>query len=1334
MSVARADLSEAKRILLEKLLRGEATRQSLEAPLPERAPGAPVPLAPSQQPIWLHAQMAGDARIYNESQLVRYRGRMDRAVLERALNELVRRHEALRTVFAHADSAVVQVIFDSLQLSLPMVDLSGHAAAAREAELRRLVRTEAQRPFDLAVGPLIRVKLFRMAEDDYRLFVVNHHIVLDGLSLVGVLLPELATLYDAFSKGQESPLAEPRHQYADFALWQRRFLDNDSAAAQVEYWRKQLAPPIPTLQLPTDRPRQANPSYQGEVERFLLGSKLDSAVARFCERTSVTPNTLLLAAFKALLFRYGGQNDILLGSVMDIRQRPEFQNLVGFFVNTVVLRTHPTGNRTFREFLREVEEAVHGAIANRDVPLDELIRVLHPHRDVATQPLFQVVFSFPPRTKPADARWHWDPVYSGMTKFDILLEVEETAEGLVGNLSYNSSLFESATIRAMIEHFQTLLTAAIERPDTLLASLPLLTDLERYELTAQWNGPVAEVPETSVPALIRKRSRERAGAVAVRCGGEQMTYGELEQRSDGYAWRLREAGVGRESLVGIRMKRSCEMVAALVGVLKTGGAYLPVDPALPIERQRFLLEDGQAAMLLTDQPLAEDLKIDPGKVMLTGERAAGHAFPDVFVAPEDLAYVIYTSGSTGLPKGAEIPHGAFLNLALAVAAQPGFTAEDTMLAFATLSFDAAVSEIFVPLIMGGCVVLATEDEQQDPVRLLERMRACACTMMQATPATWRALVEAGWDGDKRLKVLSAGETLPRDLAAQLAARSAELWNMYGPTETTVYAVIHRVSSWEGPIPIGRPIANTRIWVLDPDHNPVPPGATGEVYIGGRGLARGYRRRAELTAQRFVSIPSVDSGRLYRTGDLARWLPNGILEYLGRADNQVKIRGFRVEVEEIEAALNQQPEVRASAVKAWPDPSGNMTLAAYVVAPKDTDVRTGLRTKLPHYMVPAHVVYLDALPLNPNGKVDRKTLPRPAAEGEAVTELRCETERQLAAIWESILDRRRIGRDDNFFELGGHSLLVTRLIRNIEQSFGRKISMASIFEAPTVAELAALLESDAAQTVPRRIVHFQPVGHHPPLFWTDAGPNFRDLAAHLSSNHPLIGLSLTLDEREEFSQAHSRWMEDVAARLVRSVRARQPQGPYFLGGWCASGMLAYEMAVQLRAAGQEVGLLILLDSPNYQHYQSLHPLRVTADRFVWHLRRLRRMPPQKLVRYAWDRARAFFAQPTRASKPPEVPEEYQAFVQAAYGYQLKPYDGKILAISPEDRPAFADLNESWRDAPVTSLRVVDVSGDHNSCMHEPNVAHLAACIDQALHAAETSLEAPTETPAVNAVAR
>ena len=1336
---APVQMSSAKRRLLEKFLRGEVSRQNRDLPIEPRAAGTPAPLAPDQHLIWLSAQMAGSEPAYNEPITFHYRGALNRELLERSFNEVVRRHELLRTTFASVDSEVVQAVHDRLTIPIPFLDLSKLSEEERELQANEIAVADSRRPFDLGVGPLLRARLVKMEPEYHRLYVTLHHLIFDASSIYRVVLPEITAIHRAFAAGEPSPLPEPRYQYADFALWQKRMLDNDSVAKQTDYWREQLAGDLPHLRLPADRPSPATYSYRGAMKAFAVSAEMTAALEAASRSEGVTLYMFLLAGFKTLLQRYSGQDDILVGGVSDTQRRTEFEKTVGMFLKFLPLRTHPAGEMSFREYLAQVKDILLGALANNDVPFDHLVRDLQPKRESTRRPFFQVTLSMnPPRVAAADPRWDLTQMdtETGFTKLDLYLEVDARPEGLMAKFIYSTDLFDAATIDRMAEHLLTLLQSAMETPGARLCDLRMLTAAEERQLKDGWNHTYREIPQTTVHELIEQQVARTPNSIAVEAAGVRLTYRQLNARANRLAGRLRGAGVKPGTLVALCVERTVDLVVAPLAVLKAGGAYVPLDPAFPKDRLAYLVEDSQAPVLVTTRSLegrvpaaaqtiycddAEDR--EDGAFMRAWSRSAvstgrppERAAAANIGGPTDLAYVRYTSGSTGKPKGVEIHHGAMVNLLLAMQREPGFTAADSLLAVTTLSFDISELEIYLPLISGGRLAIASRDDARDPQRLIDRLRESKCTVLQATPVSWQGLIEAGWKGQSDLRAFCGGEALSRDLAEQLLPRVAELWNLYGPTETTVWSAAHKVSPGTGPVAIGHPIDNTELYVLDAHRKLAPVGVAGELYIGGVGVARGYLRREDLTAECFVPHLFQTGERLYRTGDLARRLADGTLECLGRIDNQIKIRGFRIEPGEIEAALLEHPGVRAAAVRVWPDGLGNLSITAYIAgAPasiEKDELRRFLQQKLPDYMVPARFVSLDSLPLTPNGKVDRGALPEPPAADKTIRSIapRTEAERKLRSIWEQVLDARPIGIEDNFFDLGGHSFLVAKLLRRIESEFGQRLSMAALFEAPTISRLAAQLgDTSSIRRLPRTI-NLQPAGAREPLFWIHAGLPFRPLAMHLGTNRPFLGVDFERGDNEDFSGFT---FPELAARLVHTIRAVQPHGPYHLGGWCISGLLAYEAAAQLIEAGEAVKLVAVIDSANPTYFRTIPKYTLMASKAVCHLKRLLHMEIGDVFVHARQRMKGLFAQ-LFDRQPVEADPLETILNNAAIAYDPKPIQARVLVVQPVDHPEALDLRTSWANLrKYGNLEVGDIPGTHASMFEEPHVASLARCIGKRL---------------------
>lgn len=1033
-----------------------------------------------QQRLWFLSRMEPQSAAYNIVGGCRLRGPLDRDALRRSLAEIVRRQQALRTNIVEADGAPVTALRDAGDWTVEVRSLAGLPPQDRERELAAIALAESQRPFDLAADILIRASLVELAEDDHVQLVAIHHVAADGWSL-GVFCQEFCELYAAFAAGLPSPLPELPVQYSDFVRWRSEHIESRVALAQIDYWKHQLRPPLPATELPTDRPRPPKATYRGRRLRQMLPEGLRLAVERVSAAEQVTPFVTLLAAFNILLYRYTRECDVVVGTASAGRARPELEKLIGLFMNNLVLRSDLSGDPTFRELLARQKETVLGAFAHEHVSLDRLTRTLNPNRELNRSPFFQIMFilqNYPLRTvEIANLRIEPYEFDAQTARMDLTVEAQERDGGLALEWEFNTGLFDAATIERLQQHYRLLLEGAIEAPGKRLSELRMLTAAEASALAAAADARIEYPRALCVHDWIERQADSTPDALAVICGEERLTYRDLSSRSNSLARRLRSMGVTAETLVAVLVDRSASMVVALLAIWKAGGAYVPLDPQYPRNRLAFMLADSRAAVLITETNLLPSLPAEHPPALCLDRKdewmpESGAAL-ERFAAPHNLAYVIYTSGSTGKPKGVAVEHRSLVNFLASMSAEPGANAFERLLAVTTLSFDIAGLEIYLPLITGGAVVLASRNAASDPAALAALLRDSEITTMQATPVTWRALLDSGWQGETGLKILCGGEPLPRDLANRLLDAGAELWNLYGPTETTVWSTVQKVTSRSGPVPIGHPIANTATYLLDEHLQPSPPGAVGELYIAGDGLAREYLRRPELTAKAFIDNPFAPGGRLYRTGDLARRLPGGELECLGRADHQVKLRGFRIELSEIEAALERQPSIQQAAV-VKDEGSGTARLVAYVVArdraaADPAILRKALAAELPDYMVPAAFVALDAFPLTPNKKIDRKALPAPDAAALSPSGFYAppatDLERKVAAIWQELLGLPRVGAHDNFFDLGGHSLLVIQLQSRLRRSFRRELSVIELFQHPTVSAIADLLSQTPAGPAP-----------------------------------------------------------------------------------------------------------------------------------------------------------------------------------------------------------------------------------------------------------------------------
>jgi amino acid adenylation domain-containing protein len=1102
----------------------EAVSRVMQAsPMPLVPRHGTIPLSLAQERLWFLDQLAPVCAAYNIPVAVCLRGLLNVTALAQSLSEMVRRHEILRTTFPADNGRPVQAVALARPWTLPVVDLQEVPEHEREVQVRALARAEGQRPFELVRGPLLRPTLLRLAAEEHVLLLTLHHIISDAWSQ-GVFWRELGVLYEAFATGKPSPLPELGIQYGDFAIWQRQWLQGEVLDTQLAYWKEHLAG-LSTLQLPTDRPRPPVQAFRGARHPVMFSPALLQGLKGLSQRHGATLFMTLLAAFQTLLHRYTGQDDVPVGSFIANRHWLETEGLLGFFVNTLVLRTDLSGNLGFQELLGRVREVTLDAYSHQDLPYEKLVEALRPPRDLSRNPLFQVLFALrnTPRQAPklAGLTLSFLDVYNETAKFDLTLELGETPEGLSGWFEYNIDLFDAATIARMAGHFQTLLEGIVADPGQRAATLPLLTADERRQMLTEWNNTAADYPRDKyIHEVFEAQVAQTPNAVAFVYEGAQLTYQELNRRANQVAHHLRGLGVGPEVLVGLCMERSLEMVVGLLGVLKAGGAYVPLDPNYPQERLAFMLEDARVPVLLTQEHLAARLSDYRKQVICLDSKWCILAQqsdwnPVSGVTSDNLAYVLFTSGSTGRPKGVLGTHQAVMNaLAWMWQAQP-LTGQEVCCQKTSISFGDSIQELFGALLQGVQTILIPHRALQDPSLLVQTLAANRVTRIILVPSLLRMLLDTYNDLEDRLTSLklwiAGGEALSSDLCRCFMEHmpQSRLINLYGPSEasddTTWYetGVLHHPAP---SVPIGRPIANTQIYLLDRYLQPVPIGVPGELHVGGLGLTRGYLNRPELTAERFIPNPfsSEPGARFYKTGDLARYLPDGTIEYLGRLDYQVKIRGFRMELGEIEAVLEQHPAICQAVVLAREEVPSDVRLVAYVVLIRDStpamsELRNFLKEKLPEYMVPSAFVVLEALPLTPSGKVDRKALPppevgRPRLEKAFVAPDNA-IERQLTHLWEDLLGVKPIGRQDDFFELGGHSLLVVQLFAHIEKQMGIHLPLATLFQTPTIAHLAHCLrkrgevapgalpvEMPHAQAVSDRIRHpiarYLPSQYHP----------------------------------------------------------------------------------------------------------------------------------------------------------------------------------------------------------------------------------------------------------------
>ena len=1300
-----------------------------------------LPASNTQQRFWVLDQMKPGDTSMNVAVRFRLDGPLNVFALETALNEIIRRHEILRANFTILDGQVVQLVVPSRTIEIPVNDLRSWADSDRAAEGDRLAKEHAETPFDLASGPLLHAGVLRFAEMEHVLLINIHHIVSDGWS-IGVITDELGTIYQSLCQGQLCPLAELPIQYADYTLWDKEHHNLVAATEGEAYWKKQLAD-LPPFEVMPDRMRDGAAAARGHILSRLLPVPLTNALRELGRQQGATLFATMLATVAALLHRYTGETDIVTGSQVVGRNCVEIEPLIGPFINTLVLRTDVNGDPPFIEILRRVRDMVSDALSHQDVPLDRVAELLRVSRSADRNTLFQINFiyqrDFVQPWEHAGLRMTPIPSVSPGALYDLNIFLVERSDGWRVSCEYNTHLFLEDTVRRLLGHFENLLQAIVTAPEQPISTHCFLSAAERDELLYGWNHSFADYPKhRAVHELFEQQAWRTPNAIAAVFHGTAVSYRELNERANQLARVLRQREIAMGSLIGICLNRSTEMLIAALAVWKAGCAYVPLDPSFPAARLSFMSHDSQMRLLISEKALATTADFSAPTLLIDMEashiRLQERSNLAMSADPSQTAYAIYTSGSTGKPKGVLISQQALVNLLCAVVKSPGIQATDSLVAVTTLSFDIAALELFAPLLVGARVVIASKEEAQDGFHLRELLARSGATILQATPATWRILIDAGWSNTPKLKMLCGGEALTRELADSLLERGGELWNMYGPTETTIWSSWCQVHSDRSPISIGKPAANQFFYILDPKSQPQPVGVPGELYIGGDGVAIGYLNRAELTQERFLPNP-FEHGRIYRTGDRARFRADGNVEMLGRMDAQVKVRGFRIELGEVEAVLNSCPDVRVAAVVLHKDSAGENALAGYFVPARENgafveQIRAHLRLRLPDYMVPTFLVPLPALPQTPNGKIDRKALPAPESvrvELSAAIEAPLDPlEITLIAIWEKVLGVPHIARTDNFFELGGHSLLAAKMFARMQRMLGKALPLATLFQAPTVAKLAELLRDKGWSPSWSSLVPIRPGGSKTPFYFVHPiGGNVLNLAGiatHFDPEQPIFGLQAKgLDGKETPNTS----VEQMAKDYIEHIRSVQPDGPYHIGGFSAGGVVAYEMARQLHAAGQQVAVLALLDTKvdgpvENAKQASLQAVRRFVRtvgfnvRYAFHIgigpfarQKVKNWRIRANIRL-WSTQKAL-GQTTGNHLGVE-----EAFLFALRNYKPEPYQGNAILFRAKDElVSYPDPTLGWGGLVHGKLDIREVSGDHDSILYEPHIGTLARVLNSCL---------------------
>jgi len=1300
------------------------------------------PLSFAQQRLWFLDQLEGENVIYNLSAALCLEGPLHRTALEQSLHEIVQRHQSLRTCFPmNNGTPLAQLSVISYQLSV---------IQTLPEQIQEIVNQEAQRPFNLSKGPLFRATLLQLGPESHILLLTMHHIISDAWSK-GIFNKELSTLYTAFSQGQTSPLSPLPIQYTDFAHWQRQWLTGKILEKQLDYWKQQLAGAPALLELPTDHPRPAIQRYRGQTESLQVSASLTRQLKTLSQQSGATLFMTLLSAFAILLYRYTDQNDIVIGTPIANRTHREIEPLIGFFVNTLVLRLelHPH----FEQLLKHVRRIALEAYAHQDLPFEQLVEELQPERSLSHTPLFQVMFVL--QNAPMD---HLElpgltltplELESVIAKFDLTLTLEETANRLEGTLEYNTDLFEKATIKRMIGHFQTLLEGILKKPQQSLDKLPLLTAAE-YQQIKTWNKKTADYPvDLCIHQLFEAQVARTPQAIALVFEDQQLSYQTLNRKANQLAHYLQTLGIQPDTLVGLCIERSLEMVIGILGILKAGGAYLPLETNYPTARLAFMLEDAKVDILLTQSniqlPTAQRIDLDTEQ--FTEWKTDN---PISSVKPNNLAYVIYTSGSTGKPKGVLVQHNNVARLFTATQAWFHFNKKDVWTLFHSYAFDFSVWELWGALLYGGRLIIVPYWLSRSPEAFYELLQAQGVTILNQTPSAFRQLIHQSKNDDLNLRhIIFGGEALEFQSLTpwfeQHGDQTPQLINMYGITETTVHVTYRPLTLADQNNPksiIGKPIPDLQIYILDKNLQPTPIGIAGELHIGGSGVAQGYLNRPDLTAEKFITF--TDNNRLYKTGDLARYLPDGNIEYLGRIDKQVKIRGFRIELGEIEAVLAQHPNVQQNTV------INHKRLIAYIVPkPEKTintiEIRRFLKDKIPDYMIPNTIVQIEAMPLTPNGKIDNAALPTPdttvITEGHIVTP-RTLLEERLACIWVEILGIKKslelgpsqINIHDNFFDLGGHSLAAARLISRVRDIFQVELPIRYLFEYPTIAELAKSIETEPHQSEPKRWSYLVPIrasGTKKPFFIVPGGGGGEVELIHLTKLVYLLG-----QEQPVYGLQARGWdgkqnphpdVESMATDYLKEIRTVQHEGPYLLGGECIGGMIAFEMAQQLHTQGQKVAVLVLIDTVLLKKITHLtQPIYKTLELHHWkarlkhHWKTVPQLTPTKLLPYLFDKAKKAMGKVLTQNNIPQEQQNQQkrmdAHINTVRQYKPKNYPERIILLVTEGlSKQMQDSTLGLANLAAQGIEIHKLPGEAASYLGEEvetTAQRLKTCLDEA----------------------
>lgn len=1344
-----SNLSPAKKALLEKLKAGKLKADII----PKHQDCKNIPLSFSQQRLWFIDQLYHGSSFYNIPIAFHIQGNLDIIALQQSLNEIIKRHEVWRTNFKLINGEPIQEIFPESIWNLSIISLEDLSGKDWESEIKQFAAESAKKPFNLAKGLLVRASLLRLNQQEHILVVTMHHIITDGWSC-GVFLHELSILYTAFSTNQPSPLMELPIQYSDFTIWQRDRIQGEFLATQLNYWKQQLQGELPILQLPMDRPRPNVTTFTGAKQYFTLSATLTNALKQLSQQEDATLFMTLLAAFNILLYCYADQEDILIGSPIANRNRAELEGMLGLFVNTLVLRNNLSGNPSFRELLHRVREVTLDAYAHQDLPFEMLVEELQPERDLSRNPFYEVMFvlqNTPGSVEEASGltlrTLEFD---SGTAQLDIFLSMSESEEGLAGCLEYNTDIFDLTTISQFINNFQTLLGNIIANPEHHLSELSLITASQQEELLFKFNQTRADYPQNiSLHQLFEQQVEITPLSVAITKDSEQITYRQLNHNVNQLAHYLRKQGVTKETLIALCLERDLDMVVGILAILKAGGAYIPLDPSYPVARLNFMLSDSQASLLITKQEILEKISLSAVKTIyldIYKEEIARESLenPINLSSSDHLAYIIYTSGSTGTPKGVLGTHRGTVNGLHWLWKTYPFSEGEVCCQKTAVSFVDSVWEIFAPLLQGIPIVMISNATVLDPQLFIESLGQHKVSRIILVPSLLRLILDNYSHLVKKLKYLKFWVTSGEALSVKLAQTFRELMpfakliNLYGSSEVSANVTYYDTSllpEQAHSVPIGRPIDNTQVYVLNRDLQPTPIGVTAELYLGGDGLAKGYLHCPKLTQERFIDNPFIPGDKLYKTGDLVRYLPDGNLEYLGRHDEQVKIRGFRVGLDEIATAITKHPDVQESVVITSNDAEDNPCLIAYVVTDKqdiNTQLLCYLQQYLPNYMLPSAFIALDKFPLTPNGKVDKRALPSSEViqlnANKSFVAPRNFTELVLAKAWENLLNTSPVGVTDNFFDLGGHSFLAVRLMAQIYDKFEHNLPLSTLFENPTIEKLAVILSQPSRKSSNSHLVAINSSGDKTPFFCIHgAGGNissYFNVSRRLGEDYPFYALEDILEQDRPAIVS----VEETATRYLQEIHTVQPNGPYLLGGHCYGGVLAFEMARQLQNQGETVGLLIVIDAILSE--TTIEPTDDDDAKFLLRIAEsmktdnnvdfsvpfedLRDLPLTEKLNLINKKANFIFSD----AEIKDFLSYYKLFklhVQAMRNYvpQVYPQPITLFRASEEiihdfNNPEWStnDPLLGWGKCSSQPIQTVDIPGDHFSIFVEPHIQELA----------------------------